>query len=188
MFAFFDKISYFCIMDFYQLVAKRRSCRSFSSEELDGDEVQTIIRAALMSPTSMNRRSWHFILVDERMNLEKLSDAKESGASFLKDAALAVVVTGCPSANDCWVEDGSIAAFSMQLQAEDMGISSCWVQIRGRRLSDGTPASDVVRGILDIPEGMEVLCIVAFGKKNGEALPPREDADLHWENVHVGLF
>ena len=49
--------------------------------------------------------------------LEKLADSKEQGSSFVKDAALAVVVTGNPNDNDCWIEDGSIAATFMQLQA-----------------------------------------------------------------------
>ena len=75
----------------------------------------------------------------------------------------------------------------MQLQAEDMGIASCWVQIRGRRLSDGTKSSEVVRGILDVPEDQEVLCIIAFGKKQN-ALPPHDDNSLKWENVHLDKF
>jgi len=37
-------------------------------------------------------------------------------------------VLGDPMQNDCWVEDGSIAAISMQYQAEALGLGSCWVQ------------------------------------------------------------
>jgi len=175
-------------MDFKLLVARRRSCRQYDGRQLEPDDVQCIVRAALMSPTSRNKRAWQFILVDDPIDLEKLSDAKESGASFVRGAAMAVVVAGNPTENDCWVEDGSIAAYAMQLQAEERGIASCWVQIRGRRLSDGTTASDVVKGILDIPEALEVLCIVAFGGKGGQALPPHDDDELRWENVHVGKF
>ena len=175
-------------MDFKLLVAKRRSCRDFSHEELDPDDVQAILRAALMSPTSRNKRSWQFVLVDDKADLEKLADAKEHGASFLKDAAMAVVVVCNPADTDCWVEDGSIAAYSMLLQAEEMGLASCWVQIRGRRLSDGTLASDVVKGILDIPDGLEVLCIVSLGRHAGRVLKPHEDSELLWENVHIGKY
>lgn len=174
-------------MVFNDLIAKRRSHRSYAGGELDAEQVQAILRAALMSPTSRNNRQWQFVVVDDRIDLQKLSDAKEQGASFVKDAALAVAVLGCPAQNDCWVEDGSIAAFAMQLQAEDLGLTSCWVQIRGRRLSDGTKASDVVRGILDIPEDHEVLCLIAFGKKNKD-LPPHDEDSLKWENIHPDKF
>lgn len=140
-----------------------------------------------MSPTSRNRRGWEFVVVDDPLTLAKLSDAKEQGASFVRMAAMAVVILGRPSDNDCWVEDGSIAAYAMQLQAEDLGLASCWVQIRGRRLSDGTPSGEVVRGILDIPDDLDVLCIIAFGNRE-KNLPPHDEDSLRWENIHVDQF
>ncbi len=174
-------------MDYKTLVAARRSHRVFDKGELDGAQVQAILRAALLSPTSRNNRGWQFVVVDSPTDLDKLADVKEQGSAFIRDAALAVVVTGCPAHNDCWVEDGSIAAYSMQLQAEELGLASCWVQVRGRRLSDGTKASDVAKGILDIPDEMEVLCIIAFGRKAKET-PPHVDDELKWENVHLEKY
>ena len=181
----FAKISF--AMDYEQLVAARRSHRTFGRVELEPAQVQTILRAALLAPTSRNNRSWQFVVVDNSCDLDKLSDVKEHGAEFVRNASLAVVVVGNPDVNDCWVEDGSIAAFSMQLQAEDMGLASCWVQVRGRRLSDGTPAGEVVRGILDLPPEMETLCIIAVGRK-AMALTPHSDDTLKWENVHLEKY
>ena len=174
-------------MDFHHLIAQRRSHRSYTQGELTAQQVQDLLRAALMAPTSRNQQAWQFVVVDSKTDLDKLADAKENGAAFVRKASLAVAVLGDPMANDCWVEDGSIAAFAMQLQAEDMGLASCWVQIRGRRLSDGTKATDVVRGILQIPEQWEVLCLVAFGQKV-HTLSPHDEDNLKWENVHVDQY
>ena len=174
-------------MDFKELAQMRRSHRKLTGEEISGDAVQLILRAALMSPTSKSQRSWHFVVVDDKMDLEKLSDAKDLGGQFIKGAAMAVVVLGDPMQNDCWVEDGAIAAISMQYQAEDLGLGSCWVQMRGRGLSDGTSADEVIRGILDIPENLSCLCVVAFGHKADERKPQNEDR-LKWENVHVAKY
>ncbi len=173
--------------DFKTLVQMRRSHRKFTDEEIDPEQVKLILRAALMSPTSKGVRAWQFVVVDDKMDLEKLSDAKTMGGQFIKGAAMAVVVLGDPMQNDCWVEDGTIAAISMQYQAEDLGLGSCWVQMRGRGLSDGTTADTVIRGILDIPENMSVLCVVAFGHKADVRQPQNEDK-LKWENVHVGKY
>ena len=173
--------------DFKTLAQQRRSHRKFTAQEIDADDVRLILRAALMSPTSKSQRGWQFVVVDDKTDLEKLSDAKEMGGQFIKDAPLAIVVLGDPLQNDCWVEDGSIAAISMQYQAEDLGLGSCWVQMRGRGLSDGTSADTVIRGILDIPENLSVLCILAFGHKADERKPQNEDK-LKWENVHIGKF
>lgn len=174
-------------MDFKELAQMRRSHRKFTEEEISAEEVQLILRAALMSPTSKSQRAWQFVVVDDKMDLEKLSDAKDLGGQFIKAAAMAVVVLGDPMQNDCWVEDGAIAAISMQYQAEDLGLGSCWVQMRGRGLSDGTTADEVIRGILDIPENLSCLCVVAFGHKADERKPQNEDK-LKWENVHVAKY
>ena len=173
--------------DFKALAQRRRSHRMFTDQEIDADDVRLILRAALMAPSSRGQRAWQFVVVDDKMDLEKLSDAKDAGGSFIKDAPLAIVVLGDPLQNDCWVEDGAIAAVSMQYQAEDLGLGSCWVQMRGRGLSDGTTADTVVRGVLDIPDNLNVLCIIAFGHKAGE-LNPQDEEWLKWESVHINKF
>ena len=173
--------------DFKELVKTRRSHRKFSSEELAPEAGQLIMRAALMSPTSKSQRAWQFVVVDDKTDIEKLADAKNLGSQFMKGAPLAVVVLGDPMQNDCWVEDGSIAAISMQYQAEELGLGSCWVQMRGRGLDDGTPADEVIRGILDIPANYNVLCVVAFGHYIDERKPQNED-NLKWENVHASKW
>ena len=173
--------------DFKELVQLRRSHRKFTDEEISAEDVKLILRAALMSPTSKSQRGWQFVVVDDRGDLEKLADAKDMGSQFLKGAPLAVVVLGDPLLNDCWVEDGSLAAIAMQYQAEDLGLGSCWIQMRGRGLSDGTTADEVIRGVLGIPDNLSVLCIIAFGHKADERKPQNEDK-LKWENVHVNKY
>ena len=174
-------------MEFKDLVQVRRSHRKFTGQEIDGDDVKTILRAGLMAPTSKSQRAWQFVVVDDKTDMEKLADAKDMGGQFIKDAALAIVVLGDPVQNDCWVEDGSIAAISMQYQAEELGLGSCWVQMRGRGLSDGTSADTVIQGILDIPENPHCLCILAVGHKADDRKPQNEER-LKWENVHLNKY
>ena len=171
-------------MDFKDLVQQRRSHRKFTDEEISPEELQLILRAALMSPTSKGQRAWQFAVVDDPLKIEQISDAKTQGSQFLKDAPLCIVVMGDPQANDCWIEDGSIAAYSMLLQAEDLGLGGCWVQMRGRGLTDGTTAQSVIQGILDLPENLEVLCVLGFGHK-GMTRQPQNEERLKWENVRV---
>ena len=82
----------------------RRSHRKFTEQEIDGEDVKMILRAALMSPTSKGQRAWQFVVVDDKTDLEKLSDAKEMGGQLIKGASLAIVVLGDPMQDDCWVE------------------------------------------------------------------------------------
>ena len=172
---------------FQDLLSRRRSHRTFTPEDISQDDVQLLLRAALLSPSSRGRRTWHFIVVDNALDLEKLADAKSGGSSFLKGCRMAVAVCGDAMDNDCWIEDGSIAAYGMLLQAEELGLGGCWCQIHKRYLDDGTSAEDVVRGVLDIPDSQNVLCIVGLGHKAAEGEPHDEDA-LKWENVHIDKF
>ena len=109
------------------------------------------------------------------------------GSGFLAEAVFAVVVLGQPSENDCWIEDCSIAAIDMQLQAEDLGLGSCWCHIRGRAGADGKPAKETIAELLGVPEQYEPLCIVGFGYKNMER-KPYEDDKIEWSKVHKDRF
>ena len=45
----------------------------------------------------------------------------------------------------------------IQLQAEDLGLGSCWVQVRERFTATGMPSDEFVHGILDIPLQLQIF-------------------------------
>ena len=158
--------------------------RKFTDEELTQDEVALLLRAALMAPSSHRSTGWQFVVVDDKAKLAQLAVSKESGAAFVAEAPLAIVVAADPAVSDAWIEDASIAALLIQLQAEDLGLGSCWAHIRNRFAADGTPADTVVKEILGMPDDLQVLCIIAVGHKGMERKPFNED-HLLWEKVHI---
>ncbi len=172
---------------FSELIKLRRSMRKFTEQELSQEEVVTLIKAALMAPSSKRSNSWQFIVVDDKETLDKLSRCKEAGSSFLKDAPLGIVVTADPLASDVWIEDASIAALMIQLQAEDLGLGSCWIQVRERYTATGMTSDEYVHGILDIPLQLQVLCIIAVGHKGMERKPFNEE-HLQWEKIHINKY
>lgn len=172
---------------FSDLIKQRRSMRKFTDKELTQDEVVLLLRAALMSPSSKRSNCWQFVVVDDKETLDKLSRCKEAGASFLKDAPLAIVVLADPLASDVWIEDASVASIMIQLQAEDMGLGSCWIQVRERFGADGVPANEYVHNVLDIPLQLQVLSIIAVGHKGMER-KPFDESHLQWEKVHINKY
>ena len=180
-------IEYNIMNSFSDLIKNRRSMRKFTGEELTQDQVVTLLKAALMSPSSKRSNPWQFIVVDDKETLQQLSICKEMGASFLKDAALAIVVMADPLASDVWIEDAAIASLMIQLQAEDMGLGSCWIQVRERFTATGIPSGDFVHNVLDIPLQLQVLSIVAVGHKGMERKPFNEE-HLQWEKIHLGKY
>ncbi len=173
--------------EFSDLIKNRRSMRKFTEDELKQEQVVALMKAALMSPSSKRSNPWQFILVDDKETLKKLAYCKKMGASFLEGAAMAIVVMADPLASDVWIEDASIATLMIQLQAEDLGLGSCWIQVRERFTSDGVPSNEFVHDVLDIPLQLQVLSIVAIGHKGMERKPFDEE-HLQWEKIHINKY
>lgn len=173
--------------NFSQLIKTRRSTRKFTTQELTQEEVVTIMKAALMAPSSKRSNCWQFIIVDNKATLEKLSQCKPQAASFISEAAVAVVVLADPLLSDIWLEDAAIASIYIQLQAEDLGLGSCWVQIQERMYNDSETANDYIHGILDIPRQLQVVSVIAIGHKEVERKPFNEE-HLQWEKIHINKY
>ena len=172
---------------FSQLIKLRRSMRQYTDEELTQEQVVALMRAALMAPSSKRSNPWQFIVVDNKELLRRLSLCKAQASQFIADAALAVVVAADPLASDVWIEDSAIAAAYIQLQAEDLGLGSCWVQVRERFTASGQPSNDYVHEVLDLPLPLQVLCIIAVGHKGMERKPFNEE-HLQWEKIHLNRY
>ncbi len=173
--------------DFHDLIVNRRSIRRYTTEEISAEDVKTIMEAALMAPTSKNSRAWQFVLVEDSAKLEALSKCKESGAGPIAGAALAIVVAVDAEATDPWIEDAAIAATYIQLQAADLGLGSCWIQVLGRYTSDDVQAETYVQNMLDMPDTIIPVCIITLGHP-AEERKPQDIEKLRWEKVHVGSW
>ena len=174
-------------MDFHQLLLERHSIRRYTDEPVDGDDVKTILEAALLAPTSKSARPWQFVVVEDKDTLAALAGCKPAGAVSLRTAPLAVVIVSDPERSDVFVEDTSVAALMMQLQAAALGLGSCWVQVRNRFSADGEPAQDMIQRLLGIPPCYPVECIVTIGHSD-ETRKPVDPSKLLWEKVHVGKW
>ena len=61
----------------YELLKARRSIRKFQDKQVEGDKLDTILKCALLSPSSRGRQPWEFIVVTDQKLLQKLSACKE---------------------------------------------------------------------------------------------------------------
>lgn len=172
---------------FNSLIETRRSIRKFKSQPIEQKKIEQLIEAALRSPSSMNRNPWEFIIVTDAQLLEKLSQSKQHGSSFLKGAPLGIVVCADPQKCDVWVEDASIASIFIHLDAHDLGLGSCWIQIRDRMHDGNTSSEDFIRRILDIPVQMKVESIIAIGYPDEEK-PPHKKDDLQFIKVYINRY
>ena len=172
---------------FIELLRKRRSIRRFLDRPVEKEQLDLILEAALRAPTSKGNTPWEFIVVTQRETLAQLSVAKAHGATFLSGAPLAIAVCADPAKSDVWVEDAAIATTLIHLAATDLGLGSCWVQIRLRQREDATSSQAFLSDLLGLPEGMMVLAVVGIGYpvegKSGHA-----HASLHFDQISYERF
>ena len=168
----------------HDLLVRRHSIRRYTDQPISAEDVKTILEAALMAPSSKSARPWQFILVENPDDLAKLSGCKAAGARPIAACKLAVVVCADQTNSDMYIEDMSVAAAYIQLQATALGLGACWIQVRNRFAADGEDAETIVRETLGIPENMVVECIMTIGHPDEERRPV-DPEKLLWEKVHI---
>ena len=173
--------------EFHDMLFTRHSIRKYTDEPIDGEHVKLLLEAALLAPSGKSVRPWEFVVVEDKEVLAKMSECRPFGSGPVAKCKLAIVVCGDPGKTDVWVEDCTIAATYIQLQAEALGLGSCWIQMRGRFDKDNNDSADLIRELLDIPGEQQVECIIVLGHKDEVRLPVDPDK-LLWEKVHIGKF
>lgn len=174
-------------MAFYDLLKNRRSIRKYTDQKVEKEKIEKITKAALMSPASKRSNPWEFIVVEDKEMLQKLSETRTHGSQLLAGSPLGIVVIAYPAKSDVWIEDASIAALNIQLQAQDLGLGSCWVQVYAREHTEEISAEEYVRSLLNIPEAYGVLCVISIGYKD-EDRKPYDEEKLAYNKIHFEKY
>jgi nitroreductase len=166
------------------MLKRRRSIRKYKETLIEKEIIEELLKAGILAPTSKNSKSWEFIAVDDKEILKEISGSRENGAArFLANSPLGIVILGNEEKSDVWVEDACIAGAFIQLQAESMGLGSCWIQVRNRMYSESETTELFIKNLMDIPEKYRVECIISVGYP-GEVRKIYEDSDLKFEKIH----
>ncbi len=59
-------------MDVYEAIAARRTIRDFADRPIDREVLLRILDAGMKAPTNDHLRQWHFVLVEDRQQRERL--------------------------------------------------------------------------------------------------------------------
>ena len=161
--------------------------RQFCRTEIQADDVEQVLRAALIATYGKDGNTVELYPVEDPHLLERLADARDHGAECIAQAPMAVAVVADRLYDGAWVENCSAVVWTMCAQAAERQLAYRSVQIRGYQLTDGTMSDEVVRGILDIPESKTVYAVVAIGTADKSAPPVEiDDEQLEWQRIHIG--
>jgi nitroreductase len=138
-------------MDVYEAVRTILAVRRYRDQPVPEEVIRRIIEAGRLTASASNAQPWHFVVVEDRANLQQLGALAPTGP-YIAQAALAVVVA--IERTRLAVSDASRAIQSMMLVAWADGVGSNWVGFGGL---------DAVGRLLNVPVELDVLAIVPFG-------------------------
>ncbi len=139
-------------MEVFDAVRTVLAVRAYQDKPIPSDVTRRIVEAARLTASSINKQPWHFIVVEDRDLLRRLSSLVRTGP-YIAQAPLAIVVA-FEADSPYGVSDASRAIQSMILTAWSEGVGSNW---------SGFLHLDAVKPPLGIPDSFEVLAIVPFG-------------------------
>lgn len=155
-------------MALLNLVRNRRSIRKYSEEPVTEENLSRILEAGVLAPSSKSRMPWELHVIRDKALLEQLSKAKWHGARPLETCTAAVAVVADSSVSDVWIEDCSITLTYMQLMAAELGVGSCWVQMRLRKDEAGGDAEQNALAALGYSDPWRMVGILALGMPGEE--------------------
>lgn len=161
------------ILDFYQLVEARQSCRAYdSSREVEPDKINRIIEAARLAPSACNSQPWHLItVVDPERRSQVVHALTSIGMNRWAEQATAFIVIVQESPNFTarlggWIKnkhfpliDCGIVASHITFAATHEGLGSCVL---------GWFDEKQMRKILEIPRSKRVLMVISLGYATDE--------------------
>jgi nitroreductase len=176
---------------FQQLVKGRRSIRRYLDKPVEREKILTCIEAARLAPSADNVQPWRFLIIDDPDLKAQFAKKVFSGIYFVtKFAAKAPVIILILARLDIianrigkqiqnihyYYIDTGIAGEHIVLQAEELGLGTCWIGWFNPRKT---------RRFLKIPRKYKIVSLMAMGyyeRKPSRERKRRKLEEIAWFN------
>ena len=170
---------------FINLVKQRTSCRSYEAKPVPREHLELMLEAARLAPSACNKQPWRFAVVENEALRMRLIDesflkgipmkwavnAKAIIALGMEKSAITHKIAPKISGVDYPLLDLGIAGEHLVLQAEELGLGTCWI---------GWIKPKKVREIIGWPRSIEPVSLITVGwpvsddRKTRPRLPSEE--------------
>ncbi len=152
-------------MDFDEVIKNRYSCKSFSDKEVEKDKLMKVLEAGRIAPTAKNLEPQKvYVIKDEKLKLiDKATPCRYNAPLCLVVAFNKENVFTYPGRKrNSGIEDATIVATHMLLEATNQGLDSCWINFFN---------PDELKELLKLNSNEEILMILDLGYKNDDVKP-----------------
>jgi nitroreductase len=176
---------------FQKLVSQRKSIRRFNEKNIRREDVRKCLNAALKAPSAENAQPWRYLVIDDPKVRKRFADKIFSGiysaSKFAKKAPVLVLILaelnvithriGKQIQNiQFHLIDIGISGEHLVLQAEELGIGTCWM---------GWFSIRKARKFFNIPKKYKIVALIAMGyydKKPSRERKRKAFEELVWFN------
>jgi YbgC/YbaW family acyl-CoA thioester hydrolase len=190
-------------MEFYRLIAARRSLRAFASRPVEPGKIERMLQAARWSPSCANRQSWRFVVVHpDSPSRKAVEEALDPGNAWARRAPVLIVAGARPQdgavveSRQYYLLDTGLGLMSLIYRGVDLGLlvhpMAGWREAPLRAAlglpEDFVPAAVVAVGYAGRPEDLDEATR-RKDEKPGTRKPLEEIAFAHrWGEPFVGTL
>jgi nitroreductase len=187
--------------DVLSCIHARRSTRSFLDRQIEPEQLDILLDAAIWAPSGGNNQTWLFTAVQSKEKLLKLNDlvkeafqrwvpdddypgkhgmkaaSQKESYNFFYQAPTLIIASNRPNYENA-MADCALALENVFLAAQSLGLGSCYIN-QLHWLRDDVGVRDFLFE-LGIPKEHTICSSAAIGYINRETLPkPRKDGTIH---------
>jgi nitroreductase len=157
-------------------ISSRKSTRKYNNKQVDDEKIMQLIESARLAPSGSNTQPWNFIIVKSEEIKEKIA-VVDGNQMWMKNAPVFIVCVAdirCRLKDDRKIyldensdlpelkqiiRDTAIAIEHILLEAESLGLSSCWT---------AWYSQDNIRPIMEIPSDKYVVGVITIGYSDAD--------------------
>ncbi len=151
-------------MNFTELAWKRKSVRSFKTDDVPVEKIRILLDAARSAPSGGNCQPWHFFVIKDAAIKEKIHMFTGSRQPFIMSAPVNIVVCadlertaaryGERGRTLYAIQDTAAAIQNLLLCAADTGLAACWCgAFDEKAVSEALQLNANLRPVAIIPVG-----------------------------------
>lgn len=173
-------------------IMNRKSVRTFTSDTVSMETINTLLKAAMAAPSGMNVQPWSFVVLRDTSRYEQVFGDNFNMPIYKQSAAIVVfcadtTVTRSPRenpsapavtmANRIWRDDLGACTENFLIATEAMSLGAVWTACYpyAERMNP-------VREALNLPDNVVPYCVVPIGVPGGDEQPKDK-----WkpERIHI---
>ena len=168
-------------MNTLQAIKTRRSIRKYTSQKIETEKIQEILKAGMQAPSARNLQPWQFVVIDDKEILQKLSIAHPYG-KMINGASHAILICGdktLEKEESYLIQNCCAATQNMLLAVHELGLGAVWlgVQPREKRI-------DAISDLLKLPANVFPVALLSLGypDEKKEAEDRYNPVRMHWNS------